>query len=93
MEVVYMRSFLNDIKKIKDRSTKERIKGLITQIKEAENLEDVQKVSKLKGYTIAYRARVGDYRLGMYREGEVVELARFVKRNDIYKVFPKKGKK
>lgn len=93
MEVVYMRSFLNDIKKIKDRSTKERIKGLITQIKEAENLEDVQKVSKLKGYTIAYRARVGDYRLGMYREGVVVELARFVKRNDIYKVFPKKGKK
>ena len=88
-----MRSFLNDIKKIKDRSTKERIKGLITQIKEAENLEDVQKVSKLKGYTIAYRARVGDYRLGMYREGVVVELARFVKRNDIYKVFPKKGKK
>ena len=91
MDIIYLRSFLNDIKKVKDRSTKDRIKSLIEEIKQAEKLEDIPKVSKLRGYSIAYRARIGDYRLGMYNDGIVVELARFVKRNDIYKVFPKKG--
>ena len=93
MEIIYLRSFLNDIKKVKDKNTKSRIKSLIEEIKKSEKLEDIPKVSKLKGYSIAYRARIGDYRLGMYSEDIVVELARFVKRNDIYKVFPKKGTK
>ncbi|MDO1502620.1 type II toxin-antitoxin system RelE family toxin [Euzebyella saccharophila] len=89
MEVVYLRSFLKDIKSIKDRNTKDKIKTLISDIKKAENLGDVNNVSKLRGYSFAYRARIGDYRLGMYHQGVTVELARFVKRNDIYKVFPK----
>lgn len=93
MEIIYLRSFLNDIKKVNDKSMKDRIKTLIEDIKQADKLEDIPKVSKLKGYSIAYRARIGSYRLGMYNDDVVVELARFVKRNDIYKVFPKKGTK
>lgn len=93
MDIIYLRSFLNDIKKVKDKTTKGRIKMLIEKIKKAEKLDDIPKVSKLKGYSIAYKARIGDYRLGMYNEDATVELARFVKRNDIYKVFPKQGTK
>ncbi|AOR28078.1 plasmid stabilization protein [Formosa sp. Hel1_33_131] len=93
MKVIYLRSFLSDLKKIKDQKIKNKIKILILEIKGANLLEDVENIKKLKGYSMAYRSRIGDYRVGMYKEFESVELARFVKRNDIYKVFPKKGAK
>lgn len=34
------------------------------------------------------RLRIGDYRLGMIVEGEVVEIVRFLHRRDIYRYFP-----
>ena len=43
----------------------------------------------MKGHSYAYRIRIGDYRLGFYFEDNTIFLARFLKRSDIYKVFPK----
>lgn len=88
MEVVFLRSFFRDIKKIKDQRLKQKVKNLIISLENAETLEGVSNVIKMKWYAIAYRARIADYRLGLYCENQVVEIARFVKRNDIYKVFP-----
>ena len=90
MHVIYLRSFLTDIKKIKDPALKQKIKAFILEIKDVENFSALMGVKKIKGYSSAYRARIGDYRLGVYKENGNIELARFVKRNDIYKVFPKK---
>jgi len=42
----------------------------------------------MKGHSGAFRIRIGKYRLGFYFDGEVIELARFAKREDIYKLFP-----
>lgn len=89
MKVVFLKSFLKDIKKIKDKKTKGKIKDLILEIEAAETVNDINNLEKMKGYNIAYRIRMGGYRVGFYKESECVELARFVKRNDIYKVFPK----
>lgn len=89
MKVIFLKSFLNDIKKVKDKKLKSKIKELIFEIEAAKKLEDIAGAKKMKGYSIAYRIRVGDYRMGLYKETDCVELARFVKRNDIYKVFPK----
>ena len=92
MKVIYLRSFLSDLKKIKDQKIKSKIKVLILEIKGANLLEDVENIKKLKGYSMAYRSRIGDYRVGMYKEFESVELARFVKQNDIYiRCFQKRG--
>jgi len=44
---------------------------------------------KLSGHPATYSIRIGDYRIGLYFEGEEVYIARFLKRSDIYKVFPK----
>ena len=60
----------------------------ITALKTAETLNVLSNIKKLKGYQNAYRIRIGKYRLGFYFDGEVIELARFVKREDIYKIFP-----
>lgn len=88
MEVVFLRSFLNDIKKLNDTKLKNKIKEFIVEIENAENVDEIHNVKKLKGYSTAYRWRAGDYRLGFYKDESIVELARFIKRNDIYKLFP-----
>ncbi len=89
MKIVYLKSFLKDIQKIKDPKLARKVEQLILEIKAADSLDDLSNVKKMKGYSVAFRIRVGDYRMGIYKETEVVELARFLKRNDIYKVFPK----
>jgi len=42
MKVIYLRSFLSDLKKIKDQKIKSKIKVLILEIKGANLLEDVE---------------------------------------------------
>jgi len=88
MQVFFLRSFLTDIKKINDKKLKSKIKEFIIALETAEGVEELTNVKKLKGFSTAYRCRIGDYRLGFYKDENAIELARFVKRNDIYKVFP-----
>jgi len=88
MEVIFLRSFLTDVKKLHDRKLKTKIKEFIIELENAESLERVSNIQKLKGFSTAYRWRIADYRLGFYKDNDIIELARFVKRNDIYKVFP-----
>ncbi|MEI5986495.1 MULTISPECIES: type II toxin-antitoxin system RelE family toxin [Sphingobacterium] len=88
MEIVFLRTFLNDIKKVSDKKMNARIKLIIIEIENASTLEDIPNVIKIKGFSTAYRLRIGGYRLGFFKDDNKIELARFVKRNDIYKVFP-----
>lgn len=88
MKVVFLRSFINDLKRITDQKVKANIKEFIFELERAEKIEEVKNVIKMKGFSTAYRWRIGDYRLGLYKVDDQVELSRFVKRNDIYKVFP-----
>jgi mRNA interferase RelE/StbE len=48
----------------------------------------VSNVKKMKGYSVAYKIKSGNYRMGIYKDLEHIELARFLKIEDIYKVFP-----
>ena len=88
MEVVFLSSFLDDIKKISDKKLKAKIKVFIIELEHADTLDEISNVIKIKGFSTAYRLRIGDYRLGFFKDDNIIELARFVKRNDIYKVFP-----
>ena len=88
MEVVFLRSFFNDINKISDKKLKAKIKVFIIELENAETLEELFNVKKLKGFSNAYRLRIGDYRLGFFKDDNKIQLSRCVKRNDIYKVFP-----
>ena len=45
-------------------------------------------LKKLKGFKTAYRIRIGDYRIGVFIDGDIVEFARVVHRKDIYRLFP-----
>jgi mRNA interferase RelE/StbE len=89
MKIVFLNSFLKDVKKIKDPKTSRNIEQLIFDLKKANFIEELKNIKKLKGYSIAFRIKTGNYRMGVYKELEHIELARFLKREDIYKVFPK----
>ena len=88
MKVEYLKQFSKDLLKINDETLKNNLFDIIMLLKEAENLNLLSNVKKLKGHYEAYRIRIGQNRLGFFFDGEAVQFARFAKREDIYKLFP-----
>lgn len=88
MRVKFGKLFSKDLLKIKDSALKNDIIETIVALENSETIQNVSNVKKLKGHSEAFRIRIGKYRLGFYCDGEVIELARFAKREDIYKLFP-----
>jgi mRNA interferase RelE/StbE len=88
MKVEYLKQFSKDLSKINDETLKSNLFDVIILLKNAENINLLSNIKKMKGHSEAYRIRIGKYRLGFYFDGEVIELVRFAKREDIYKVFP-----
>ena len=47
-----------------------------------------QPLKKLRGERNYFRIRIGDYRLGLKIEGQLVTLVRIINRKEIYRYFP-----
>lgn len=88
MELIYLNSFLKDLKKVKNKKTLSQVKTVLFELKSAEDLSSINNSKKLSGHPFAHRIRIGDYRLGFFYSEDKITIARFVKRNDIYKLFP-----
>ena len=67
---------------------KQNLFELILELKRIEKFNEIPNLKKLTGHPEAYRIRMGNYRLGLFYDGNTIQLARFVKREDIYKLFP-----
>jgi mRNA interferase RelE/StbE len=89
MQVIYLKAFSKDIDKLKNKQVSKNLLDVISEIKEANNIQEINNLVKLEGHKNAYRIRIGEYRIGAFIEGNIVELARFLPRKDIYKYFPK----
>ncbi|GHV21944.1 hypothetical protein FACS189428_3190 [Clostridia bacterium] len=83
-------SFLNDIKKIKDKKLLAKIRDVIKAVESAQTMQDIPDLKKLKGSRkgIYYRIKIDDYRIGVSIENEMVTFVVFGARKDIYKHFP-----
>lgn len=88
MKLYFERSFLRDLKKVKEGKVKASLEEVINALHEARALSKVSNVKKLKGHSTAYRIRIGEYRLGCFVEGDEVILTKFMHRKEIYKKFP-----
>jgi len=88
MKVEFKKSFLKELKKLKNKSLKNSIAECIIQVESAENIAHIKNSKKLAGYDVYYRIRVGDYRIGVKIEKDVVYFVVFEHRKDIYKKFP-----
>lgn len=88
MKVEFKASFARDLKKIKDKSLRARVKELIEVVEQAQGLQEIEGLRKLRGDAGYYRIRMGEYRLGLLIEGDTVTFVRFLHRKDIYRYFP-----
>ena len=88
MTATFRKSFLRDLKKLKDAKVRGRIREVIAAVEEADSLSDLPDVKKMSGSSGYYRVRIGSHRIGLAVEGEGVEFVRVLDRKDVYKYFP-----
>lgn len=88
MKVGFRKSFLKELKKLKNKSLKTAIADCIVQVESAQNISQVKNLKKLAGYDVYYRIRIGDYRIGLKVEDNIVYFVVFEHRKDIYRGFP-----
>jgi mRNA interferase RelE/StbE len=88
MKVEFLNRFSKDLDHISSISVKKNLTKLILQMELEDNLNNIPHIKKLSGHKSAYRARIGDYRVGFFYENNTVLFARVIHRKDIYHVFP-----
>ncbi|MFC1851712.1 type II toxin-antitoxin system RelE/ParE family toxin [candidate division CSSED10-310 bacterium] len=88
MEIRYEKSFERDLRKVKNKSVKNKIKEKIDEIKEVDNFASLSGIKKIRGYENYYRVRIGNFRIGIELKENIIILARILDRKDIYKYFP-----
>jgi mRNA interferase RelE/StbE len=88
MKVEFKKSFLKDIKKLKNKQLKNSVAECIENIESSANPSKIKNIKKLSGYDVYYRIRISDYRLGVKIENNIVTFVVFEHRKDIYKGFP-----
>ena len=88
MELKFRQSFLKDIAAVRDAEVVRQVRAAIVNLEKAASLRSLTSVKKLKGAKNAYRIRLGAYRLGLFVEGNQVEVVRLLPRKDIYRYFP-----
>ena len=89
MIVRFDKSFIKALNKIKDKTVLKRIESVIEKAEKADALEQISNTKKLIGYSVYYRIKIGDYRIGLEQinSNEII-LITILHRKDIYKKFP-----
>ena len=89
MIVLIDKRFEKDTNKINDKSLLKKIATCIINIQNANSLNEIKNLKKLKGFDLEFRIKIGDYRIGLIIEDNKISFIRVLHRKDIYKFFPK----
>ena len=88
MKVEFNDSFLKDLKAVKNRSVLENVRSVIEAVEQADRLDNVTYLKKMRGSREYFRIRIGDFRVGIKLENDTIIFIRFLNRKDIYRYFP-----
>lgn len=88
MRVAYEAAFLRDLKRVRSKKIRHQIQRVVDEVKRASNPHEILSLTKLHGYEMFYRIRVGDYRIGIEIVDDTIIFVRFLHRRDIYRYFP-----
>ena len=88
MKVEFLDKFSKDLDPIHTLSVRKAIERTIIEAEAAKDIHELRNIKKMKGHKIAYRIRIGDYRIGIYYEHGIIQFARVAHRKDIYRIFP-----
>ena len=61
MNVEYSKDFEKSVKKLSGKML-DSVRGVISEVKNAESIQEITDCKKLVGYRNVYRIRIGDYR-------------------------------
>ena len=88
MEIKFQKRFLKDLASVtsKSRLTIENL--VFNELNTAEQITESEKLFKLKGFKSYYRIRIGEYRIGIKIENDIISFERVLHRKEIYKYFP-----
>jgi len=87
MKVELRKSFTKDADKL-PAAMQRQLAVIIGHIQNVRQVQEIRDCKKLKGHKMAYRIRLGSYRIAFYYENGIVELVRVLNRKDIYRYFP-----
>jgi mRNA interferase RelE/StbE len=51
-------------------------------------MESSGRIEKMKGYEGYYKARFGNFRVGVFKQGNIIVIKTVLNRKDIYNYFP-----
>lgn len=88
MKLLYDKSFLKDLDKLKDKQVKTKIFSFIETVKKTDSLSGISNIKRMTGYKDFYRYKISSYRLGFQYVNKTVILIVIKHRKDIYKRFP-----
>ncbi|HEX4962360.1 MAG TPA: type II toxin-antitoxin system RelE/ParE family toxin [Thermoanaerobaculia bacterium] len=88
MKALYRKAFLKDLASIPAKTRSQIESFVFEDVVQAESVEVMGKVERMKGYPGFYKARFGDYRVGLRVEAGVVTFERVLHRKEIYRKFP-----
>lgn len=88
MKILVDKSFERDAKHLPIQA-QNLLKEIIQKLTTATSLQEVN-ASKMEDAKNAFRIRFGNYRLGLYLEGDQIVLSRVLDRKEIYRYSPKR---
>lgn len=88
MKTAFKSSFIKDLRGIRSKRILERVGALIELVESAETLSAIANLKKLHGAGAYYRFRIGEYRVGLAVEADLVTFVRCLSRKEIYRFFP-----
>lgn len=88
MNIEFESRLEKDLRHIKDRKLLGKIKEVVLECREAENLGQIGNLKKLQGHDSFYRIKIGDYRLGFELVETTLIFTRILHRKDVYRYFP-----
>jgi mRNA-degrading endonuclease RelE of RelBE toxin-antitoxin system len=89
MKIKVSKRFVKDSEKITEQRVLVKLRQVLTEAKNIQNISDIANLTELSGYPNYYRIKFDyRYRIGIYFDGETIEFLRVGAREDFYKRFP-----
>ncbi len=89
MKLVFEKRFEKDLKKIKNKQILLTLKEIIIKLGEADSFFELDaNIKRMQSNKRYWRIKIGEYRLGLEKDGDKIILVRILHRKDIYRYFP-----
>ena len=83
-----MKKFLKQLSKINSIETADLVRKAISNVESASSISQISHLKKLKGYSNYYRIKIGDFRIGILLEQNIIDFVCLMHRKEIYVYFP-----